>query len=104
MQNEKEFTHIHEFFEKNPNKIYKLVTILDVNIKDNAYYFMAVFKDINKKNFDHILIPPELLRNKYKIGYYYKNGNKFSIPNEISRKNIEILIFYKKQLFYTSYI
>lgn len=90
MQNEKEFTHIHEFFEKNPNKIYKLVTILDVNIKDNAYYFMAVFKDINKKNFDHILIPPELLRNKYKIGYYYKNGNKFSIPNEISRKNIEI--------------
>ena len=97
MQNEKEFTHIHEFFEKNPNNIYKLVTILDVNIKDDAYYFMAVFKDINKKNFDHILIPPELLRNKYKIGYHYKNGNKFSIPNEISRKKIEIEINNEKE-------
>lgn len=97
MQDEKKFTHIHAFFEKNPNSIYKLVTILDVNIKDDAYYFMAVFKDINKKNFDHILIPPELLRNKYKIGYHYKNGNKFSIPNEISRKKIEIEINNEKE-------
>ncbi len=39
MKNEKEFTHIHEFFEKNPNSIYKLVTILDVNIKDGVYYY-----------------------------------------------------------------
>ncbi|UCM99809.1 Tn7-like element transposition protein TnsE [Sulfurimonas sp. SWIR-19] len=69
-------TDILEFFEKHPDVTYEFLTILDTDIKNRPYYCIAVFKQENSYWTENVLMPPELLRQKYKVGYFYKNGKR----------------------------
>jgi len=66
---------ILEFFNDNPNKAYEIVFVLDINFCEYPYYYRVLVKDINTDYYTTILVPPELLRYRYRIGTVYK-GNK----------------------------
>jgi len=83
---------VHEFFEKNPETIFELVTILDINIKQEPYYFQVVFRNTKNHRFENVLIAPELLRRKYKVGYLYRNGHKVFSENNVLKNKIEITV------------
>lgn len=83
---------VHEFFEKNPETIFELVTILDINIKQEPYYFQVVFRNTKNNRFENVLIAPELLRRKYKVGYLYRNGHKVFTENNVLKKKIQISV------------
>lgn len=62
-----------ELFEKYPEKEFKLVAILDIDLK-YPNYFIALFNDINQNKFYQEKIIPELFRKKFKIGNIYRNS------------------------------
>ncbi len=66
---------ILEFFNDNPNTSYEIIFILDIDYSGYPYYYKVLVKDIKTNFYTTILIPPELLRYRYKIGNVYK-GNK----------------------------
>lgn len=66
---------ILEFFENNPNISYEIIFVLDIDYSEYPYYYKVLVKDIKTNFYTTILIPPELLRYRYKIGNVYK-GNK----------------------------
>lgn len=72
---EKNNKPILEFFENNPNTSYEIIFVLDIDYSDYPYYYKVLVKDIKTSFYTTILIPPELLRYRYKIGNIYK-GNK----------------------------
>lgn len=47
--------------------------MLDIDLKNEPYYVIALFKKEFSTWIDEVLIPPELLRKKYKVGHQYKN-------------------------------
>lgn len=66
---------ILEFFNDNPNTSYEVIFVLDIDYSGYPYYYKVLVKDIKTNFYTTILIPPELLRYRYKIGNVYK-GNK----------------------------
>ena len=72
---EKNNKPILEFFENNPNTSYEIIFVLDIDYSEYPYYYKVLVKDIKTNFYTTILIPPELLRYRYKIGNIYK-GNK----------------------------
>lgn len=66
---------ILEFFNDNLNRAYEIVFVLDINYGEYPYYYRVLVKDIDTDYYTTILIPPELLRYRYRIGTVYK-GNK----------------------------
>lgn len=66
---------ILEFFNDNPNTSYEVIFVLDIDYSGYPYYYKVLVKDIKTNFYTTILIPPELLRYRYKIGNLYK-GNK----------------------------
>lgn len=66
---------ILEFFNDNPNTSYEIIFVLDIDYSKYPYYYLVLVKDIKTNFYTTILIPPELLRYRYKIGNVYK-GNK----------------------------
>jgi hypothetical protein len=79
MKNEKP---ILEFFSANPNTSYEIIFVLDIDYSKYPYYYKVLVKDIQTNFYTTILIPPELLRYRYKIGNIYK-GNKIIGRNTI---------------------
>lgn len=72
---EKNNKPILEFFDNNPNTSYEIIFVLDIDYLKYPYYYKVLVKDIKTNFYTTILIPPELLRYRYKIGNIYK-GNK----------------------------
>ena len=72
---EKNNKPILEFFNNNPNTSYEIIFVLDIDYIKYPYYYKILVKDIKTNFYTTILIPPELLRYRYKIGNIYK-GNK----------------------------
>ena len=72
---EKNNKPILEFFDSNPNTSYEIIFVLDIDYFKYPYYYKVLVKDIKTNFYTTILIPPELLRYRYKIGNIYK-GNK----------------------------
>lgn len=66
---------ILEFFSENHNTQYEIIFVLDIDYSGYPYYYKVLVKDIKTNFYTTILIPPELLRYRYKIGNVYK-GNK----------------------------
>ena len=73
---------ILEFFNNNPNTSYEIIFVLDIDYLRYPYYYKVLVKDIKTNFYTTILIPPELLRYRYKIGNIYK-GNKIIGRNTI---------------------
>lgn len=88
----KNSTHIHEFFEKHANATYELIQIQDIHLQEEPYYYITVFRDIYTNRNENVLIPPELLRIKYKLGYYYKAGKKVGINKSLEKQWINIKV------------
>lgn len=63
-----------EFFNANPNTSYEIIFVLDIDFLMYPYYYKVLVKDIKTNFYTTILIPPELLRYRYKIGNIYKNN------------------------------
>lgn len=72
---EKNNEPVLEFFVNNPNTSYEIIFVLDIDYLKYPYYYKVLVKDIKTNFYTTILIPPELLRYRYKIGNIYK-GNK----------------------------
>ncbi len=79
---EKNNKPILEFFNNNPNTSYEIIFVLDIDYSEYPYYYKVLVKDIKTNFYTTILIPPELLRYRYKIGNIYK-GNKIIGRNSI---------------------
>lgn len=79
---EKNNKPILEFFNANPNTSYEIIFVLDIDYSEYPYYYKVLIKDIETNFYTTILIPPELLRYRYKIGNIYK-GNKIIGKNTI---------------------
>lgn len=79
---EKNNKPIIEFFNNNPNTSYEIIFVLDINYLKYPHYYKVLVKDIKTNFYTTILIPPELLRYRYKIGNIYK-GNKIIGRNSI---------------------
>lgn len=79
---EKNNKPILEFFNSNPNTSYEIIFVLDIDCLKYPYYYKVLVKDIKTNFYTTILIPPELLRYRYKIGNIYK-GNKIIGRNTI---------------------
>ena len=79
---EKNNKPILEFFDANPNTSYEIVFVLDIDYSEYPYYYKVLVKDIKIDFYTTILIPPELLRYRYKIGNIYK-GNKIIGKNTV---------------------
>jgi len=83
-------TDILEFFEKHPDVTYEFLTVLDTDAKNKPYYCIAVFKQENSYWTENVLMPPELLRRKYKVGYFYKNGKRVFRKTSIKKDLVTI--------------
>ena len=79
---EKNNKPILEFFNANPNTSYEIIFVLDIDYSEYPYYYKVLVKDIKIDFYTTILIPPELLRYRYKIGNIYK-GNKIIGKNTV---------------------
>ncbi len=73
---------ILEFFNNNPNTSYEIIFVLDIDYSEYPYFYKVLVKDIKTNFYKTVLIPPELLRYRYKIGNIYK-GNKIIGKNTI---------------------
>lgn len=62
-----------ELFEKHPNKSFKLITMVTIDLK-YPNYFTAIFEDIKTNETYTEKIIPELFRRKFKIGNIYRNN------------------------------
>ncbi|MDD5405599.1 MAG: hypothetical protein PHE73_01500 [Sulfurovaceae bacterium] len=81
---------IDELFESKSYDTFELGIILDIDIQKAPYYFMAVMINVKTKWNENILIPPEQLRSKYKVGYCYQNGKRVISSYAIKKDFIEI--------------
>jgi hypothetical protein len=77
---------ILEFFNNNPNTSYEIIFVLDIDYSEYPYYYKILIKDIKTNFYTTVLIPPELLRYRYKIGNIYK-GNKIIGKNNIIKSS-----------------
>lgn len=96
---DKKQVYIHEFFEENPKVTYEFLTVLDIDIKNKPYYIKAIFKKENSYWLEEVLITPELLRKKYKVGHFYRDGRRVSKSNSINKDFINIQTNMNDQLF-----
>ncbi|MFA7021671.1 hypothetical protein [Aliarcobacter sp.] len=83
---EKNNKPILEFFNNNPNTSYEIIFVLDIDYSGYPYYYRVLVKDIKTNFYTTVLIPPELLRYRYKIGNIYK-GNKIIGKNNIIKSS-----------------
>lgn len=83
---EKNNKPILEFFNNNPNTSYEIIFVLDIDYSEYPYYYKILIKDIKTNFYTTVLIPPELLRYRYKIGNIYK-GNKIIGKNNIIKSS-----------------
>lgn len=82
---------VDEYLEKNPNSTFELLQILDMyKIKEEPYYFIAILRNIKTNWNEKVLVSPELLRVKYRVGYYYKAGKRVAINEALQKDFIEI--------------
>lgn len=95
----KKQTYIHEFFEKHPNTTYEFLTVLDMDVKEPPYYVIAIFRKEHSYWIEEVLMPPELLRKKYKVGHLYKNDRRVTKRGSIKKDYIDIETSMSDQLF-----
>jgi len=86
----KQLTNILEFFEKHPNTIYEFLTVLDMDVKNEPYYCIAVFKKEDSLWTESVLIPVELLRRKYKVGYFYQKDKRILRTASVKKDFVNI--------------
>lgn len=63
-----------KFFNANLNTSCEIVFVLYIDFLMYSYYYKVLVKDIKTNFYTTILIPPKLLRYRYKIGNIYKNN------------------------------
>lgn len=90
--------HVHEFFEKHPYATYEFIQILDIQLHEPPYCYIAIFRNIHTNRNENVLIPPELLRVKYRIGYYYKAGKKININKFLRKEWIDLKVSYDTKI------
>lgn len=69
-----------KLFQNNPEKSYKLIAILNMDLK-YPNYFNTLFEDIETGEQSIEKIIPELFRKKFKIGYIYRNNKIIQLAN-----------------------
>lgn len=69
---------IQELFKDNPNSKFRLIQILDINLKQEPYKYIVICQDQNKE-YHLTLVQPEHLFDKYKIGMTYQNDEEIDI-------------------------
>lgn len=71
---EKNDKPVLEFFNTHPSNSYEIIFVLDIDYSVYPYFYKVLVKDIQTNFYTTILIPPELLRYRYKIGNIYKGS------------------------------
>ncbi len=88
----------HEFFVKHEYKTFEILYVLDINQKEDPHYFLVIVENVKTKQIDVLQLTPEMLRSKYRPGYFYKKDKRARLGNRLDRMIVDITTNHDDQL------
>ena len=91
-------SEIVEFFDKHAGEYFELVFLKDFNSREHPNHYKAIFKNLKTGKFYTTFITPGMIKNKYRVGYHYRNGFRLKYYDDNG-----VWLYYNKYLLHNTF-